>query len=66
MRHNICGECWFTVEHDWGMELSQDGEVFGRYPMRVIDSDEVMCCFCGRPTKAGIFIRTAGMNCAHD
>jgi hypothetical protein len=60
MTVSICGECWFTVDHKFGFELAgENGETFGRHPMRVRDSGPEECHYCSRVTTAGIFVRKA-------
>lgn len=44
--HAICGECW--------EERSP-----GREPVRVRDGEDRPCCFCGRATAEGIYVREA-------
>jgi hypothetical protein len=50
--HAICVECW-------------DKQQPGREPVTVLNGTEQTCCFCGQPTKAGIYIREdpKGMRC---
>ena len=42
--HVICIQCWDIKEP-------------GRDPVTVLDGSEEVCCFCGQPTKAGIYVR---------
>jgi hypothetical protein len=41
--HVICRTCW-------------DVRQPGRTPVRVIEAEPRVCCFCGIPTKAGIYV----------
>lgn len=43
--HVQCYPCWYAR---WSHT---------REPARVHDPEEQSCCFCGRPTASGIFIR---------
>ena len=42
--HAICVECWDLREP-------------GKQPVTVLDGSEEVCCFCGQPTRAGIYVR---------
>jgi len=42
--HVICTECWDKREPQ-------------RIPSVVIEADTELCCFCEKPTNAGIFLR---------
>jgi hypothetical protein len=47
--HAICELCWSKL-------CKAKGEP-GRNPVRMIETVEESCCFCGYPTIAGIYIR---------
>jgi hypothetical protein len=59
--HAICGECW--IQTKWPDE---NGEFRG--PVRVMDAPKETCCFCGRKTRVGIYVREdpAKLACTHD
>lgn len=42
--HSICGLCYAKMHPD-------------RVPVRVLEHSEEMCCFCGGPTREGIYVR---------
>ena len=42
--HNICDNCW-----DKRNSIS--------IPVKIIEPDEEPCCFCGKLSKSGIFVR---------
>lgn len=46
--HACCGECWFT-------RFRQKAELGP--PVRDRSAGEATCCYCGRKTVAGIFVR---------
>lgn len=48
--HQMCERCWFD------RHTNEDGTVL--LPMRVRDPICVPCCFCDKPTIAGIFVRS--------
>lgn len=39
-----CERCWFE-------------RYAPRDPLRLVDPDEEICCFCGGPSSAGIYVR---------
>ncbi len=39
-----CDECFYNQHPE-------------RYPVRIIDPDVEVCCFCGTVTRSGIYIR---------
>lgn len=43
--HAICEPCWRKREP-------------GRTPVRVLVGQEESCCFCGDPTREGIYVRS--------
>ena len=47
--HPQCERCWVDEHTD------DEGRV--PVPCRVIDGTARMCCFCGYPTWAGIYVR---------
>jgi len=54
-RHAICDRCW----HDYGPP---------REPIRLREPEIEICCFCGNPTRSGIYFRydpSATKFCAH-
>jgi len=42
--HNICDDCWAKREP-------------GRLAHRLCEAGMTTCCFCGKPTKGGIYVR---------
>lgn len=46
--HACCGDCWFLKFPD---------KAAAGAPCRALDSEEESCCFCSKPTRAGIFVR---------
>jgi hypothetical protein len=42
--HPICLDCW-------------DARNPGRVPRRIVEAESEMCCFCGRRTTAGVYLR---------
>ena len=42
--HPMCEECWDERNSD-------------RSPYAVLDADLEMCCWCGRETQSGIYVR---------
>lgn len=61
--HSICGECWINrvlVEDRADRVVrNQAGDPIAiALPVRARDAVKEQCCFCGRPTKFGAFIRT--------
>lgn len=54
--HTQCERCWF----DRNFTAYSDGSAQVRMPVRVQASAEEAlrrCCYCGKPTIAGIFVR---------
>jgi len=54
--HAICGDCWD--------EKNPERETALRYTK----GDKEICCFCGKNTKSGIYVRHDGekLECNHD
>jgi len=52
--HAICPACW-------------DERAPGRTPVQVRDAEQENCCFCGRITAAGIYVRhdPRALSCEH-
>jgi len=44
MDHAICVPCWVDSRPE-------------RIPHRVVDDVARACCFCGRPTSSGVYLR---------
>lgn len=44
--HAICGECWLLKHPDEP-----------RWPAVVVGAEAQTCCYCGRETVLGIFVR---------
>lgn|SRR5215472_698614 len=51
--HPMCEDCWITTQTD------------GRQPFRIRDPKPEACCWCGRATAAGIFMRADSTRLAH-
>jgi hypothetical protein len=53
--HNQCDDCW------------DDAHPEGRVPVRMQDGRQEVCCFCGKPTTAGIYVRhdPRTLSCTH-
>ena len=43
-RHQICDFCWHRLNGD-------------RVPVRVRESEKMVCCYCGESTASGIYVR---------
>jgi hypothetical protein len=53
--HSICERCWLVRE---GL----------RPPLRLNLAESETCCFCGKPTQEGIYVRedpNKAQHCAH-
>lgn len=42
--HSICDRCWEKKEPN-------------REPVRVVDAERELCCYCGFSHKSGIYVR---------
>ena len=51
--HSMCGECWLERH----LKFNADGTVAFKPPARVLDAAKETCCFCGGPTRLGIYVR---------
>ena len=53
--HTQCKDCWNAAHPE------------GRVAVRVRDAEPEACCFCGKPTTAGIYVRRdpRDLSCAH-
>lgn len=59
--HRICERCYFdgapgASNLDTPLGVMPDGVTY-RNPVRIIDGETLVCCFCGLLTVAGIRVR---------
>jgi hypothetical protein len=48
-RHSVCDTCWVHMAADHGVP--------GRTPARVTNFKAELCCYCGKWTVSGIYVR---------
>jgi hypothetical protein len=69
--HCICGECW--IYRSLKDQTEQFAKIYeGRYvvalPVRLKEAESEPCCYCGRQTRFGAFVRehpaTATLQCS--
>lgn len=51
--HPMCEDCWVTTQER------------GALPHRLVHPEAETCCWCGRPTSAGIYYRADSRRLAH-
>jgi len=61
--HPICEACWIQRE-----ARHEPGGVSIRRPTMITDARAELCCFCGKPTIVGTYVRhsPARLSCRHD
>lgn len=51
--HSMCGECWLEKH----LKVHPNGDIEFRPPVRMLNAEKETCCFCGGPTRLGIYVR---------